>query len=120
MDQALEARDTELAEMRQDVAALWLAFAQHDRLIRSVLEASSSSPLPRQPEVTPEPAAEPAPPPAAPVLAPNATDSAISAQLDELDQVLAAIESATQTLERTYADETADGAAADGGEKPAH
>ena len=48
------------------------------------------------------------------------TDSAISAQLDELDQVLAAIESATQTLERTYADETAGGAAADGGEKPAH
>ena len=66
VDQAFEARDTELAEMRQDVAALWLAFAQHDRLIRSILEASGSSPLPRPPEVTPVPVAEPVPAPVAP------------------------------------------------------
>jgi hypothetical protein len=129
VDQALEARDTELAEMRQDVAALWLAFAQHDRLIRSVVEGRSSSPQPRPAApaappprpVAPEPA--PAPPPApvpsqAPVAAdPTAAEATapISRQLEELDQVLAAIESATQTLERTYVDEAGKPAEADRG-----
>ena len=120
VDQALEARDTELAEMRQDVAALWLAFAQHDRLIRSILDASGSLPHTPVPERAPAPAAETATPPVAASPATGVTDSAISAQLDELDQVLAAIESATQTLERTYSEETAGGAAVDGEEKPAH
>ena len=98
VDQAFEARDTELAELRQDVAALWLAFSQHDRLIRAALEMPASSPpaaspvTPTTPPAPTEPAVEAQPP--------------INRQLEELDHVLAAIESATQTLERTYAEET--------------
>jgi hypothetical protein len=117
VDQALEARDSELAEMRQDVAALWLAFAQHDRLIRSVIEGRASSPQPPPAaatgppprQIAPEPTPAPAPPaaPAPPVADPTAAEATapISRQLEELDQVLAAIESATQTLERTYGEE---------------
>ncbi len=107
VDQAFEARDTELAELRQDVAALWLAFSQHDRLIRAALEVSASPP--------PAPAA-PAQAAAARRRCTRAADSAapINRQLEDLDQVLAAIESATQTLERTYAEET--GAAGQAGE----
>lgn len=119
VDQAFEARDTELAELRQDVAALWLAFSQHDRLIRAVLAEPPSSPAP--------PAPAPAPPESR--QAPAAEAAPINRQLEELDQVLAAIESATQTLERTYAEETGatgeqtnvPGApAAGGGEAAAH
>jgi len=134
VDLALEARDSELREMRQDVAALWLAFAQHDRLIRSVVEGRASSlapppavaaePPPSQ--VTPEPApaptasAAPAPPAADPTAA-EAT-APISRQLEELDQVLAAIESATQTLERTYGEEAGKAPGADrmGGDPGSH
>ena len=99
VDQAFEARDSELAELRQDVAALWLAFSQHDRLIRAVLEGPRSSPAP-----APAPPAEPGPAEA---------EAPINRQLEELDQVLAAIESATQTLERTYAEETGAGGVAE-------
>ena len=99
VDQAFEARDTELAELRQDVAALWLAFSQHDRLIRAALATPDSS-APTAPHESPSPPPAPVQPAAADGAAP------VDRQLDELDQVLAAIESATQTLERTYADET--------------
>ena len=34
VDEALKARDGELAELTQDIAALSIAFAQHDRVIR--------------------------------------------------------------------------------------
>ena len=120
VDQAFEARDTELAELRQDVAALWLAFSQHDRLIRAALDRPQSSPAPPPVQAVPAPSAGPsAAEPAAP----------INRQLEELDQVLAAIESATQTLERTYAEETgsaaeqadvAGGSAASGDEATTH
>jgi hypothetical protein len=114
VDEAFEARDTELAELRQDVAALWLAFSQHDRLIRAALEMPASSPPtapPEAPAPAPAPAGPaveaPAPIQATPVAPAGAAGAApVNQQLEELDQVLAAIESATQTLERTYADET--------------
>lgn len=98
VDEALDARDGELAELRQDVAALWLAFAQHDRVLRSL--SADAAPAPPPPPAPP-PEAEPGPPPEE--VAAEATS--IGDQLSELDEVLAAIEMATQTLERTYAEE---------------
>jgi hypothetical protein len=94
VDEAFEVRDSELAEMRQDIAALWLAFAQHDRMIRA-LGGVSPPPLTQPPQD--------APPSRSPV---EAEAASIGSQLSELDEVLAAIEMATQTLERTYSDET--------------
>jgi hypothetical protein len=102
VDAALAARDAELAELRQDVAALWLAFAQHDRLLRDAPGAAEAAAAAQPqsgtatggtvPEADPEQAA--------------ARAAAIGAQLSELDHVLSAIEEATRTLERTYASET--------------
>jgi len=93
VDEALEARDSELSELRRDVAALWLAFAQHDRMLRTLSGA-------------PPPQAIAAPAPETPAPEPLESEAAsIGAQLSELDEVLAAIEMATQTLERTYAEE---------------
>ncbi|MCO5327313.1 MAG: hypothetical protein M9964_09720 [Solirubrobacterales bacterium] len=105
----LDAREAELSELRQDVAALWLAFAQHDRMLRA-LQGTEPSPTPAPADDgdpatersgAPEPDEPPAPEP-----------PSVGNQLAELDEVLAAIEMATQTLERTYADEIAEGAAA--------
>ena len=98
VDAALETRDSQLAELRQDIAALWLAFAQHDRMLRALGgEPAQPTPAPRVPEPEPEPGPDQA------VIAAEA--ASIGEQLSELDDVLAAIEMATQTLERTYADE---------------
>lgn len=91
---AFDARDAELAELRQDVAALWLAFGQHDRMIRRALEQLAASQARKVPQ-PPEP-----PPP-----------SAVSRQLLELDDVLTAIETATNSLERSYAEQIAPPAA---------
>lgn len=114
----LGTRESELAELRQDIAALWLAFAQHDRMLRRALgeEAPQPAGVERAPGERP-----PAPSPAGPEVpraeapkgsagtapAPSAAadDAAIGRQLSDLDDVLAAIELATQTLERTYAGE---------------
>lgn len=113
VDEALEARESELAELRQDVAALWLAFAQHDRMIRTALNdpsapaAAEPRSFPSRPWDADPPAAE-APPPAQPSSSPvtgPSPEGSIGRQLSDLDDVLAAIELATQTLERTYADE---------------
>lgn len=105
--QALDARDAEVAELRQDVAALWLAFGQHDRMIRNALEQGAAA----RPTEPPRPVEKPATPPA-PTVQPAPTGPAvapesITRQLSELDDVLAAIETATQSLERSYADEIA-------------
>ena len=103
VDDALAARDSELAELRQDVAALWLAFAQHDRILRTITEGSA----PRTAAgAEPEPgsvagAGQAEVPPVA------GEAASIGTQLSELEEVLAAIESATQTLERTYSEELA-------------
>lgn len=100
---ALGAREAELAELRQDIAALWLAFAQHDRMIRRALGEEAAS---RQASggAPPAPAGEtPAEAPAGQASGGAVTDeAAIGRQLSDLDDVLAAIELATQTLERTY------------------
>lgn len=106
----IDAKDAELAELRRDVAALWLAFGQHERTIREVLET-----LERTSGVALDPpggragpgqsGAAAAAPGGLPEVgsAPAGSDAAsIGAQLSDLDQVLAAIEQATQTLERGY------------------
>lgn len=104
VDAALAARDAELAELRQDVAALWLAFAQHDRLLRGGPPGRASG------AATPEGGSgRPSGPGAGETAARAAT---IGAQLSELDQVLSAIEEATRTLERTYASEAGGAGAA--------
>jgi hypothetical protein len=99
VDEALEARDSELAELKQDIAALWLAFAQHDRMIRAL--GGEEPPPPVHP---PAPAA-PEPNPAEQPSAVEAEAESIGNQLSELDEVLAAIEMATKTLEHTYSEE---------------
>ena len=99
VDEALGARDAELAELRQDVAALWLAFAQHDRILRS-LTGEAPPPAPpaaRAPAEGDAPSAGPA--------GLRSEAASIGDQLSELGDVLAAIEMATQTLERTYSEE---------------
>ncbi len=117
VDAALAARDAELAELRQDIAALWLAFAQHDRLLRggSPEQASITVPGEDRPE---RPSAPAAPDPDAAHAAARA--AAIGAQLSELDQVLSAIEEATRKLERTYSSEIGDAGTAPhrGGDAP--
>ena len=123
VDGALAARDAELAELRQDVAALWLAFAQHDRILRTIAEGSAPAAPAAGTEQEPEAAAEAVQPAGAGPLAGEA--SSIGTQLSELEEVLAAIESATQTLERTYSEELAAGgepageAESPGGDEPA-
>lgn len=94
VDRALETRDSQLVELRQDIAALWLAFAQHDRMIREL----GGTPRPSVPPSAPQE-------PAAPQAPGEDTAGAMAGQLSDLDEVLAAIEMATQTLERTYTDE---------------
>lgn len=110
VDRALDARDSDIAELRQDIAALWMAFAQHDRILRP---ASTGTPAPGSVAPPPEPVPEAGPPPLAEPSpeAPAATEDveSVDRQLSDLDEVLAAIEMATQTLERTHAEEIAHG-----------
>lgn len=99
----LDARDAELGELRQDIAALWLAFAQHDRMLgdlRRAITAPAPAAAETGPRTEPAPAAE-----AEPAVTPAAADPSVGHQLADLDEVLAAIEMATQTLEQTYANE---------------
>jgi hypothetical protein len=109
----LGAREAELAELRQDIAALWLAFAQHDRMIRRALgepdaaaEQAAAAPASggEGGSATERTAAAGAPAGSA-AAATAEDDVAIGRQLSDLDDVLAAIELATQTLERTYVEE---------------
>jgi hypothetical protein len=114
VDEALEERDRELAVLRQDVAALWLAFAQHDRMLRSLIDRGEGQASPAAAEPgDPDPPAEDVPAP------PRDAAASIGAQLSELDEVLAAIEMATQTLEQTYAEEIRGARGRDRPERPA-
>lgn len=126
----LRERDAQLAELRRDVAALWLAFGQHERTIGeliAVVERLAGVEIhppggraPAPPEhldrrSAPE-ARDPEPPSGAganPAEGDRSADLAtsISEQLSGLDDVLAAIEHATESLERTYLEEIADGEA---------
>ena len=99
--------------MRRDIAALWIAFNQHERSLRDLagrLEASLGALAPPlAPEGTTPGHSELSGPP------PTVSGDEISDQLADLDEVLAAIERATQVLEHTHADElerrpTAEGA----------
>jgi hypothetical protein len=114
VDAAISSRDRQIDELRRDVAALWLAFGQHERTIRELLAAIETLGGPRleppggregpAPGPEPETSGPPeAPGPAAPSPAP--APEPIGEQLAGLDEVLAAIEAATHSLERAYADE---------------
>ncbi len=108
LEDELDARDAELSELRQDIAALWLAFAQHDRMLGELRVASAAPAEPTVPHAAPDAGAAPrADEPAAadPSDEPAAADPSVGRQLADLDEVLAAIEMATQTLEQTYAEE---------------
>ena len=100
VDRTLATRDAQLAELRQDIAALWLAFARHDRILRDRGAATEGA-------ATPPPPAEDGD--AEPDIAVESPE-AIGERLAGLDEVLAAIEAATHTLERGYAGESAPGA----------
>jgi hypothetical protein len=97
VDAAFAARDAEVAELKQDIAALWLAFAQHDRMIRTIGDEAPAS-TEAAAVAAPERTADPKQPGPAPT---EAEAESISNQLSELDEVLAAIEMATKTLEHT-------------------
>ncbi|MFN8152053.1 MAG: hypothetical protein U0R24_13130 [Solirubrobacterales bacterium] len=114
LEHELDSREAELAELRQDVAALWLAFAQHDRMLRALQGTAPAGEVPP----TPDPAAAGAAEPELPSEPSEAEPPSVGNQLAELDEVLAAIEMATQTLERTYADEIAESAGDDPGQGP--
>jgi hypothetical protein len=103
VDAVLADRDEELAGLRRDIAALWLAVTEHDRMLRELAG----------PEAPPTPASGDPEPAAAPV-----ETTSIGEQLAELGDVLAAIEMATQALESTYADEIR-GAAGTDADRPA-
>jgi len=103
VDEAFAARDAELAELKQDIAALWLAFAQHDRMIRT-LGGEAPPPATEQPAPATAPERSAAPDPAERSTT-EAEAESIGNQLSELDEVLAAIEMATKTLEHTYSEE---------------
>jgi hypothetical protein len=98
------ASGSEIAEVRRDIAALWIAFNQHERSLRDLagrLEASLGALAPplAPEDATPAESELPGPPAAVP------SGDEISDQLADLDEVLAAIERATQVLEHTHADE---------------
>jgi hypothetical protein len=112
VDEALATRDSQLAELRQDIAALWLAFAQHDRMIRELTGGADPGPA----QAPPAEAAAPSPTPTA---EPVPDAESVGKQLSDLDEVLAAIEMATQTLERTYSDEVAEPGQEAAGTEPA-
>jgi hypothetical protein len=132
VESALRTREEQIAELRRDVAALWLAFGQHERTIQDMLVALErlagvgvDPPGARADEMR-EPAggdAAPDTPTAAPDTPTGETtrgEDAVGLQLGDLDQILVAIEEATQSLERTYHEEIVareEGAEPGGGEQ---
>ena len=115
----LDDRRDDIDELRNDVAALWLAFGQHERAIRDLIAAvealggarvtwpgdqGNGRQLPIQSETLPGvPAPSPLEPPG------SALDrETIASQLAGLDDVLAAIDQATRSLESVYAEEIAE------------
>jgi hypothetical protein len=132
VEAAISSRDETLAVLRRDVAALWLAFGQHERAIRQMLDAiealggASVDPPGSRADgegAVPATGVHGAPTPAAAAEGTTGTDAAtdagpvripaapeaIGAQLAGLDDVLAAIEHATHSLEQAYAEEISGG-----------
>ncbi len=126
--EVISSKQEEIAILQRDVAALWLAFSQHERTIRTMLEAIEAlggerldppgARSPRRPDAggreedpdqqdpdPQDPAAVGEPHPSTPGAQTN--PEATAAQLAGLDEVLAAIEHATQSLEQAYAEEVA-------------
>lgn len=111
----LEDCHDDIDELRNDVAALWVAFGQHERAIRDLIaavealggarvawpgEPGPGRQLPLQTESLPGVPAPGSPPLEQPVR--NLDREAIAAQLAGLDDVLAAIDQATRSLESVY------------------
>ena len=99
----MAAWDRSVAELRDEVAALWVAFAEHDRAI----DAERSE---RRASVPASPPAPPSPPDATRRVVPagRTEPPSVEQQLADLDDVLSAIETATRTLEQNYSGELAE------------
>jgi hypothetical protein len=112
----LDDRRDDIDELRNDVAALWLAFGQHERALRDLISAVEAlggarvawpgdhghgHQLPFQAESLPG-----VPPPRDPFDPPGSQidRETIASQLAGLDDVLAAIDQATRSLESVYGD----------------
>lgn len=85
LDARVDQLASEVAELRRDVARLWIAYGRHDRLLAGATADSVD----------------------------EGGSAAATAELSELDRVLAAIERATEALESAYEDEPATGTAGD-------
>ena len=98
-----------IAELRSDIAALWIAFAQQERRLNALPLSPTAAesqpepataadpadpPVPAATERAPQPAADPQPEAVAPPAGSEAE------RLADLDAVLAAIERATDRLSR--------------------
>jgi hypothetical protein len=110
----IDARDAEISELRRDLAALWLAFGQHERTIRELLGAfeRSSGVSIDPPGGRTVPAGTPGSIPPAPK--PQPPPDPVGEQLSSLDQVLAAIAQATDSLEQTYREHVSESGEAEG------
>jgi len=93
----IEVRNAEADELRDDVAALWLVFNQHERAIRELIvavERLGGGRIPPPGERNwDDPDAEGEG---------RAPDGWVADQMEGLDEVLAAIKQATDLLERSY------------------
>ena len=93
----IEVRNAEADELRDDVAALWLVFNQHERAIRELIgavERLGGGRIPPPGERNwddPDDDGSGRPP-----------DAWVADQMEGLDEVLAAIKQATDLLERSY------------------
>ena len=93
----IEVRNAEADELRDDVAALWLVFNQHERAIRELIgavERLGGGRIPPPGERNwddPDEDGSTRPP-----------DAWVADQMEGLDEVLAAIKQATDLLERSY------------------
>lgn len=146
VDEALATAAAEIGSLRRDVSALWIAFAQHERSLKamigiladltgSTLVGPGGEPIGFTPLGNPE--SEPDEPPrteqastetpAEEVPGPDLSfdpraeappKDEIVQQLADLDQVLAAIQRATVTLEEGYKDEIGASPPPTSGEEP--
>lgn len=100
----LEAQAIEVDEMRDELAALWLAFNQHERTIRDLITAVRKA---GGSEVDPPGARTMNDLYTNPNEGSARSDAWVADQLEGLDEVLGAIKQATELLERGYEGEIA-------------
>ena len=93
----IEVRNAEADELRDDVAALWLVFNQHERAIRELIGAVERLGGGRIPPPGERNWDDPDDDGSG-----RAPDGWVADQMEGLDEVLAAIKQATDLLERSY------------------